>query len=136
MGNQLSAGYVNELLTQGVVSACYYWVHPDSHVARPDCQGLAVVRYGAIALCAECDLRRSAVGKGTAPIRLPDPHALVEIAVTQDALGQAQAALANAVAAARNEGHSWSAVGSVLGTSRQGAQQYFARTLAGTRKAS
>lgn len=41
---------VNALLTSGVVVACYYASHPDAHVARPDCQGLASVRYGPIAL--------------------------------------------------------------------------------------
>ena len=39
--------------------------------SRPDCTLTAVVRYGAIALCATCHPRRSTVGKGTAPVALP-----------------------------------------------------------------
>ena len=67
---------VKELLTSELVPACFYTERRD---ARPCCEGLAIVRYGRIALCLDCDRRRSAVGKGTAPVRLSDPGPLVEV---------------------------------------------------------
>ena len=45
-------------------AACYYIVRRDY------CQGAAVVRYGPVALCGECDARRSTIGKGVAGVRL------------------------------------------------------------------
>jgi len=106
-----------------VATACYYASRPDQ---RPACQHLAVVRYGPTALCADCDRRRSAVGKGTAPVPLPDPTALVEVLVARQACARAEEALREAVARARGAGQPWSALGNVLGTSRQAAQQRFA----------
>src|SRR5258706_31348 len=70
---------VKNLLTSGLARACHY------AAGRPDCQVLAAVCYGPVALCASCDQRRSSAGKGTAPVRLPDPHALLEIAAARDA---------------------------------------------------
>src|SRR6266852_1496458 len=95
---------VKALLTSGLAQACRY------AAARPDCQVLACVRYGQLALCAACDQRRSTLGKGTLPARLPDPGALLRIAA----------------AAARQAGHPWSAVAAILAISRQAAQQRFA----------
>jgi len=111
---------VKTLLTSGLASACHY------AAARPDCQVLAAVRYGPLALCAGCDQRRSTLGKDTAAARLPDPGALLEIAAARDACQQAAAALRHAVAAARQAGHPWSAVAAILGGTRQAAQQRFA----------
>lgn len=116
-----SAG-VKDLLTLGVVTECAYAHRPE---LRPDCALLAVVSYGRIALCGECDLRRSAVGKGTAPRRLPDPRALLEVVLAREARRGAEAALAEAVGSARRKGQPWSALGAVLGTSRQAVQQRF-----------
>jgi hypothetical protein len=113
---------VRNLLTSGLARACHY------AAARPDCQVLAAVRYGPVALCASCDQRRSTAGKGTAPARLPDPHTLLQIAAARDACQQASAALRHAVEAARQAGHPWSAVAAILGGTRQAAQQRFART--------
>jgi hypothetical protein len=113
---------VKNLLTSGLAQACRY------AAARPDCQVLAAVRYGQLALCVSCDQRRSTVGKGTPPARLPDPRALLEIAAARDACQQAAAGLRHAVAAARQAGHPWSAVAAILGATRQAAQQRFART--------
>jgi hypothetical protein len=113
---------VKNLLTSGLARACHY------AAGRPDCQVLAAVCYGPVALCASCDQRRSSAGKGTAPVRLPDPQALLEIAAARDACQQAAAALRHAVAAARQAGHPWSAVAAILGGTRQAAQQRFART--------
>jgi len=70
-------------------------------------------------LCARCDQRRSTLGKGTAATRLPDPAALLRIAAARDACQQAAAALRDAVAAARQAGHPWSAVAAILAVSRQ-----------------
>ena len=111
---------VKDLLTSGLARACHY------AAARPDCQVLATVGYGPVALCSLCDQRRSTVGKGVLPVRLPDPHGLLEIAAARDACQQAVAALRHAVAAARQAGHPWSAVAAILAISRQAAQQRFA----------
>lgn len=110
---------VKNLLTSGLARACYY------AATRPDCQVLASVCYGPVALCAGCDKRRSTLGKGALPVQLPDPHALLQIAAARDACQQAAAALRHAVAAARQAGHPWSAVAAILGGSRQAAQQRF-----------
>jgi hypothetical protein len=111
---------VKALLTSGLAQACRY------AAARPDCQVLACVRYGQLALCAACDQRRSTLGKGTLPARLPDPGALLRIAAARDACERAASELRHAVAAARQAGHPWSAVAAILAISRQAAQQRFA----------
>jgi hypothetical protein len=111
---------VNSLLTSGLARACCY------AAARPDCQVLASVSYGPAALCASCDQARSTLGKGTPPVRLPDPQALLAIAAARDACQQAAAGLRHAVGAARQAGHPWSAVAAILAVSRQAAQQRFA----------
>ena len=111
---------VKNLLTSGLARACRY------AGTRPDCQVLAAVRYGQLALCAPCDQRRSTLGKGTPPVSLPDPRALLQIAAARDACQQAAAALHAAVARARQDGHPWSAVAAILGGTRQAAQQRFA----------
>jgi hypothetical protein len=111
---------VKSLLTSGLAEACHY------AAIRPDCQVLASVRYGPVALCAGCDQRRSTLGKGTPPARLPDPQALLQVAAARDASQQAAAGLRHAVAAARQAGHPWSAVAAILAISRQAAQQRFA----------
>jgi hypothetical protein len=113
---------VKNLLTSGLARACYY------AGARPDCQVLASVRYGPVALCCGCDQQRSTLAKGTPPVALPDPRALLEIAAARDACQQAAAGLRHAVAAARQAGHPWSAVAAILAISRQAAQQRFAGT--------
>jgi len=116
---------VKEMLTSGVAVACYY-ASPARRSSRPACLSLASVRYGPIALCSDCDLRRSSVGKGTAPVDLPDPRTLLEVIAARDALQRAGTALAEAVGRARQAHQSWSAIGAVLAISRQAAQQRFA----------
>jgi hypothetical protein len=111
---------VRNLLASGLARACYY------AAARPGCQVLAAACYGPVALCAACDQRRSTLGKGARAVRLPGPHALLEIAAAGDACQQAAAGLRRAVAAARQAGHPWSAVAAILGCTRQAAQQRFA----------
>ncbi|HUY52736.1 MAG TPA: hypothetical protein VMV92_44720 [Streptosporangiaceae bacterium] len=116
------AAIVNGILTSGLARACYY------AASRPDCQVLASVRYGPVALCALCDQQRSTLGKGTLPAALPDPRALPGIAAAGDACQQAAAALRHAVAAARQAGHPRSAVAAILGGTRQAARQRFAHS--------
>ena len=121
------ADAVKEILTSGAATACYYALRPDQ---RPDCQYLAVVRYGPTALCADCDRRRSAVGKGMAPVALGGPAALSrswwpDSPTARQSRARADEALHDAVARARAAGQPWSAVGAVLGTTRQAAQQRF-----------
>ena len=43
LGASSRANAVKEILTSGAATACYYALRPDQ---RPDCQYLAVVRYG------------------------------------------------------------------------------------------
>ena len=114
---------VKAMLTSGAASACYYTSRPDE---RPDCEHLAVVRYGQIALCSDCDRRRSAVGKGMVPVHLPDPFTLAEIIIAREACARADQALHDPVARARQAGQAWSALGIALGTTCQAAQQRFA----------
>ena len=87
-----------------------------------------MVRYGSIALCRDCDRRRSAVGKGMDRVALPEPTTLVEVLLARDESARAEQALHDAVARARESGQTWSAIGIVLGTTRQAAQQRFAHT--------
>jgi hypothetical protein len=57
-----------------------------------------------------------------------DPGAHLElVALTARASASADSLLATAVSSARSAGHSWDAVGKVLGISRQAAQQRFGR---------
>ncbi len=114
---------VKVLLTSGEVTACYYVSRPDQ---RPDCERLAVVRYGPTPLCADCARRRSAVGKGMVVAPLPDPSTLVDIAATRWACAQGEAALSAAVVRARRATQPCSASGAVPDTTRQAAQQRFA----------
>jgi len=90
--------HVSSILTSGLALARHY------ASARPDCQVLASIRYGPIVLRASCDQRRSTTGKGTPPVRLPSPGALLEVTAARDACQQA-AAPRGAVACARQAGH-------------------------------
>ena len=114
---------VNVLLTLGAATACYYASRPRQ---RPDCEHLAVVRYGPTALCADCDRPRSTVGKGMDRVALPDPTTLVEVLLARQACTRAEEALRGAVTRARMAGQPWSGIGIVLDTTRQTAQQRFA----------
>src|SRR5664280_825997 len=100
---------------------CAYASHPTS---RPHCQLSAVVRYGPIALCADCDARRSTLGKSITPHPLPPQpplDVLDWIASADAAVHQAHTELAAAVARARARQHSWAVIGAVQHTSRQAA---------------
>jgi hypothetical protein len=113
---------VKALLTSGLATSCYYTERPTD---RPDCAGLGVVRYGPITLCEECDRRRSAVGKAMSPVHLPDPAVLLEVLAARAAWRRAELTLHEAVGAARRAGQPWSAIGAILGVTRQAAQQRF-----------
>jgi hypothetical protein len=110
------------LLSSGLATPCYYSERPRD---RPCCKGLGVVRYGPITLCRDCDRRRSAVGKAMTAVRLPDPGALLEVLAAEAARRRAELDLREAVGAARRAGQSWSAIGAILGVTRQAAQQRF-----------
>ncbi|BBX74622.1 hypothetical protein H7H78_18170 [Mycobacterium shinjukuense] len=58
-------------------------------------------------------------------VRVRDGRYLRHIREAADALQQAEAQLHQAVAEARANGDSWGAIGMVLGTTRQAAQQRF-----------
>jgi multidrug resistance efflux pump len=58
-------------------------------------------------------------------VRVRDARYLRHIREAADALENADARLRQAVAEARANGDSWGAIGMVLGTSRQAAQQRF-----------
>lgn len=103
---------------------CYYANH--ERELRPDCEGVAAVAYGPIVLCAACDLRRSAVGKGTLPRPVPG-GALNHLADAAHSSAEADRLLSGAAHAARRAGASWAQIGDAVGLSRQGAQQRWAR---------
>ena len=89
---------------------------------RPECQGVAVVAYGPIVLCAMCNKMRSAVGRTHPPRSVPGAELsqLIDAAVV---LARAEAEVAHAVGRARAARASWSQIGDALDVSRQGAQQ-------------
>jgi DNA-binding helix-hairpin-helix protein with protein kinase domain len=60
-----------------------------------------------------------------APSDVRDAGALREVAAAFARLAASQRDLANAVHAARAEGHSWAAIGAMLGTSGEAARQRY-----------
>ena len=100
---------------------CYY-DEPRHRKLRPDCDGVAVIAYGPTTLCANCDLRRSTVGKGTTPRPVPGIELARLIAAAQTA-AHAESELADAAHIARQAGASWTQIGDALGLTRQAAQQ-------------
>jgi len=104
---------------------CYY-AEERHRSLRPHCQGFAVVAYGTIQLCEDCERRRSAVGKGTTPRRLPGAE-LARLTQAAQAAAEAERQLAEAAHQARAAGASWAHIGDALGLSRQAAQQRWGR---------
>jgi hypothetical protein len=96
--------------------------HAGDTLLRPDCEGVATVAYGGVALCATCDAMRSAVGRDHAARRLPGAE-LDRLACAVESLKEAERALARAVGSARRGGASWSQIGDIVGTTRQAAHQ-------------
>src|SRR5262245_43837047 len=60
------------------------------------------------------------------PDRIRDAATLRELARAFERLARAEADLASAVATARADGHSWAAIGAMLGTSGEAARQRYA----------
>ncbi len=108
---------------QGSLTAvrCYY--DQDRHRRnRPHCEGVATVAYGPTVLCADCDKRRSAVGR-TNTARLIPGAALDRLADAAAASTDPDRNLAAAAHAARDAGASWAHIGQAVGVTRQAAQQ-------------
>jgi hypothetical protein len=104
---------------------CFY---ADDPTSRPECTLTAVVRYDTTVLCANCQPRRSTIGKGTAAVALPAGTALDVldwVGAAQDQAAVAQRTLTASVTRARHAGHSWTAISTRLGITRQAAQQRF-----------
>jgi hypothetical protein len=105
--------------------------HAADPLTRPDCQLTAAIRYRPIALCPSCDQRRSTLGKGQAGQPLPAiPNIDIAHWINQahQDLHTAEATLRATVTRARTQGLPWSAIGDLLGISRQAAQQRFRTT--------
>ena len=107
-------------------SRCIYALRPAD---RPGCQLTATVTYGGIELCSACDAQRSTLGKGQAGRRLPatEPDPIALLADARLHLIDAHEQLQAAVIRARQHHTTWTAIASVLGTTRQAAQQRFTR---------
>ena len=105
---------------------CVYALRP---AERPRCQLTATVTYGGIALCSACDAQRSTLGKGQTRRRLPvtEPDPIALLAGARRHLIDAHEQLHAAVVRARQHHTTWTAIASVLGTTRQAAQQRFTR---------
>ena len=116
---------------------CFYADRPDRRPEcqhrpdrRPECRHRAVVAYDTVKLCADCDARRSTLGKGVAPRSLVpgrDWSALAAVEVAVVRLAAAEAELAGAVEHARRSGLSWGMLEAALGITRQAAQQRYGR---------
>jgi hypothetical protein len=106
---------------------CIYALRPAD---RPGCQLTATVTYGGISLCSACEAKRSTLGKGQTRRRLPPtgPDPLALLADAHLDLIDAHEKLQAAVLRARQHHTTWTAIASVLGTTRQAAQQRFSRT--------
>ena len=95
---------------------------------RPHCQLTAVVRYANIALCDDCNTRRSTLGKGTIGHRLPasaDIDVIEWLTQANRHMQQATTDLAAVVTRARTHGHTWTEIGAALKITKQAAQQRF-----------
>lgn len=104
---------------------CAYAARPTQ---RPHCELTAVVRYGTLALCTDCDARRSTLGKASSPRQLPPQgplDVLNWIAQADEHLRRAHTDLTAAVRRARTQGHTWNTIGTELRITRQAAQQRF-----------
>ncbi len=105
---------------------CLYALRPHE---RPDCQLSPAVAYGPTALCSSCDQQRSTLGKGHAARPLPDTTAdpLDLLTDARAHLAVANEQLAAAVTRARQHHATWSSIATVLGATRQAAQQRFSQ---------
>lgn len=105
--------------------------YADQPTRRPHCQLTAVVRYASTALCTDCQTRRSTLGKGHPPHRLPPARELDTIqwiTDTEQRLRRTHTELTAAVRRARAQGHTWTTIGNALNITRQATQQRFSQT--------
>ena len=66
--------------------------------------------------------------EGHEPANIKDAAALRAVRLAFQERAEAERRLADAVAAARAEGHSWAAIGAMVGTSGEAARQRYGRT--------
>ncbi len=122
--SRLSSSSQRSVDTAGPVR-CHYATDP---TRRPNCTLTASVRIGTLALCPSCSARRSTLGKGQRSAALP-PSPQLDVLDWIDTTHQQAAAAENtltaAVTRARQAGHTWTAIGTRLGITRQAAQQRF-----------
>jgi len=105
-------------------------LHAADPFLRPRCTVTATIRVGPIALCSSCHKRRSSAGKGHPTLALPagpTVDLLAWISTAHEALEQAEQTLLAAITRARQNGASWTEIGTQLGVTRQAAQQRFTR---------
>lgn len=72
------------------------------------------------------EIENANAGEGPDPVASIGPE-LAALAVAALQLRSSEAALDDAVAAARESGHTWQAIGGILGMTRQGALKRFKR---------
>ncbi len=116
--------------TRRLLQLCYY---ADDPTLRPRCTLTPSVQYGDLVLCPSCNTARSTLGKGLTPVPLlPGPafDVLAWVTTAHQQAITAETTLTAAVTRARQAGTSWSAIGTQLGLTRQGAQQRFTRPTA------
>ena len=101
-------------------------VHARDRRRHPDCDGVAVIAYGAIALCARCDRARSLVGDGIIGHKLPDAE-LCRLTPIAHQLTHAEQLLARAVHSARQAGATWNQIGDTLGITDRAALKRWGR---------
>jgi len=89
---------------------------------RSDCEGVAVIAYGTIALCANCDRARSLVGDGIVGHKLPDAE-LCRLTLIAQQLAHTEDLLARAVHSARRAGATRNQIGETLGHTNRGSHK-------------
>ena len=109
---------------QGTLTG-FHCHHATDARLRPNCEGFATVAYDRVALCGECDLMRSAVGREHAARKFPGAD-LDRLTRAVESLRDAERSVAEAVGSARRGGASWGQIGDIVGTTRQAAQQRWA----------
>jgi len=109
---------------QATLTGLYCHYAEDARL-RPDCGRFATMAYGPIALCDNCDLMRSGVGREHPARPLPGAE-LDRLTRAVESLREAERSLSDAVCSARRGGASWGHIGEIVGTTRQAAHQRWA----------
>jgi len=84
---------------QGTLTG-FHCHHATDARLRPNCEGFATVAYGRVALCGECDLMRSAVGREHSARKFPGAD-LDRLTRAVESLRDAERSVAEAVGSAR-----------------------------------